>query len=285
MKFSAYVIFILAWSVLVYNPIAHWVWADGGWLLTLGALDFAGGTVVHASAGISALVGAWLLKPRLGYPKQRVIPHNMTMTVTGAGVLWFGWFGFNAGSALTSGSLTALSFLTTHLAAAAGALSWLVVEWAHRQKPTAFGVASGLVAGLVAITPAAGFVSPSSALVIGLAVSPLCYLAVVRKERLGYDDALDAFGIHGVGGIFGALATGVFAEKKYNPAGADGLLSGNATQLGLQALGVGACCAYAALMTFLILRALDATLGLRVSENDEREGLDTSQHGEEGYAL
>jgi ammonium transporter, Amt family len=285
MKFSAYVLFVFLWSLLVYNPIAHWVWAEDGWLFKLGALDFAGGTVVHASAGVSALLGAWLLKPRLGYPRHRTIPHNMTMTVTGAGLLWFGWFGFNAGSALSSGSVTALSLITTHLAAAAGALSWLLVEWIHREKPTAFGLASGLVAGLVAITPGAGYLSPLSAMIVGFAVSPICYLAVLRKEAWGYDDSLDAFGIHGVGGIFGALCTGVFADKRLNSAGADGLLYGNAKQLLWQALALLACCTYAAAVTGAILALLHRSLGLRVSEADEREGLDTSQHGEEGYAL
>ena len=286
MKFSAYVAFVTLWSLLVYDPVAHWVWADDGWLLKRGALDFAGGTVVHAIAGVSALVGAVMLKKRLGYPQHRSVPHNLTMTVTGAGLLWFGWFGFNAGSALTSGALASLALVTTHVAAGAGALSWLVIEWVHRKKPTAFGVVSGLVAGLVAITPAAGFVSPLSALAIGALVSPLCYLAVVQKERLGYDDALDAFGIHGVGGIFGALATGVFADKTLNAAGADGLLHGGGFgQLGIQALGVVACGAYAAVMTFVILKGLALTVGLRVADGDEREGLDVTQHGEQGYTL
>jgi Amt family ammonium transporter len=286
MKFSVYVAFVFLWSVLVYNPVAHWVWADDGWLLKKGALDFAGGTVVHAVAGLSALVGAFALGPRLGYPHHRAIPHNLTMTISGAGLLWFGWFGFNAGSALTSGSLASLALVTTHVAAGAGALSWMVVEWVHRKKATAFGVVSGLVAGLVAITPAAGFVSPVSAVIMGLMVSPLCYLALMVKERAGYDDALDAFGIHGVGGIFGALATGVFADKRLNPAGADGLLhGGGVAQLGIQALGVVACGAYAAIVTFVLLKVLGLVFGgLRVSEVDEREGLDVSQHGEQGYA-
>ena len=286
MKFSTYVVFVALWSLFVYDPVAHWVWADDGWLLKQGALDFAGGTVVHAVAGLSALVGAVTLKKRLGYPHHRSVPHNLTMTVSGAGLLWFGWFGFNAGSALTSGALASLALVTTHVAAGAGALSWVAIEWAHRKKPTAFGVVSGLVAGLVAITPAAGYVSPASALVIGALVSPLCYVAVVSKERLGYDDALDAFGIHGVGGIFGALATGLFADKALNAAGADGLFHGGGfAQLGRQALAVGACGAYAAIVTFVILKALSVTMGLRVAESDEREGLDVTQHGEQGYTL
>jgi Amt family ammonium transporter len=285
MKFSSYVAFVALWSPLVYLPVAHWVWGEGGWLASLGALDFAGGTVVHASAGVSALAGLAVLGPRAGYPRARHVPHNLTMTLTGAGLLWFGWFGFNAGGALASGPLAALAFVTTHLGAAAGALAWGAVEWWHRAKPTALGLASGLVAGLVAITPAAGYVSPASAIAIGALAAPLCYAALIVKERLGYDDSLDAFGIHGVGGVAGALLTGVFADRSLNPAGADGLLRGGAALLGKQALSLAACCAYAAAVTWLLLRALDATLGLRAAEADEREGLDGALHGEQGYTL
>ncbi len=280
MKFSAYVLFILLWSTLVYDPVAHWVWAPDGWLAQRHALDFAGGTVVHLTAGISALVCALVLGRRLKYPQERPLPHNLTMTLTGAGILWFGWFGFNAGSALSSGLLAALAFVTTHLGAAGGALGWLVIEWVHRQKPTALGVASGLVAGLVAITPAAGFVAPWAALVIGVAASGVCYLAVLAKYKFGYDDTLDAFGVHGVGGLTGALLTGVFAQKALNDAGADGGLH----QLGVQALGCLAVGAYAVVVTFVVLKLIDKTVGLRVTQGDEREGLDTTQHGEEGYA-
>jgi Amt family ammonium transporter len=284
MKFSAYVVFVLLWSTLVYFPVAHWVWAEGGWLLELGALDFAGGTVVHATAGISALVAALMVGKRLKYPQERPIPHNLTMTLTGAGLLWFGWFGFNAGSALSSGALASLAFMTTHLGAAGGTVGWLVVEWAHRKKPTALGVASGLVAGLVAITPAAGFVAPWAAIVIGFAAGIVCYGGVLLKYRLGYDDSLDAFGVHGVGGIAGALLTGVFAQKALNDAGNDGLLFGNPKQFALQGLACVAAVAYAAAVTWVVLKGIDATIGLRVSEQDEREGLDVTQHGEEGYA-
>jgi Amt family ammonium transporter len=283
MKFSAYVLFILAWSTLVYDPVAHWVWAEGGWLFKRGALDFAGGTVVHLTAGMSALVCAIVIGKRLKYPQERPLPHNLTMTLTGAGILWFGWFGFNAGSALTSGKLAALAFMTTHLGAAGGALGWLAVEWKHRGKPTALGVASGLVAGLVAITPAAGFVAPWAAIVIGAVASVVCYGGVLAKYKYGYDDSLDAFGVHGVGGMAGALLTGVFAQKKLNDAGNDGLLFGNAGQLGVQALAVAASGVYAIVVTFVILKIIDKLVGLRVTEGDEREGLDTSQHGEEGY--
>jgi Amt family ammonium transporter len=289
MKFSAYVGFVILWSSLVYVPVAHWVWADEGWLLKMGALDFAGGTVVHLTAGASALVCALMIGKRLKYPQERPLPHNLTMTLTGAGLLWFGWFGFNAGSALTSGWLAALAFMTTHLGAAGGALGWLVVEWRHRGKPTALGVASGLVAGLVAITPAAGYVSPTGAIIIGFVASCVCYLAVLAKYKYGYDDSLDAFGVHGVGGLTGALLTGVFSEKRSFPGVADavgeaGLLAGNPKQLGVQALACLVSGVYAVVMTFVILKALDKTIGLRVTVADEREGLDTSQHGEEGYA-
>ncbi len=283
MKFSAYVVFILLWSTLVYDPVAHWVWAEGGWLFKLGALDFAGGTVVHLTAGMSALVCALVIGKRLKYPQERSLPHNLTMTLTGAGILWFGWFGFNAGSALTSGKLAALSFVTTHLGAAGGALGWLAVEWRHRGKPTALGVASGLVAGLVAITPAAGFVAPWAAIVIGGVASVVCYGAVLAKYKYGYDDSLDAFGIHGVGGLTGAILTGVFAQKALNDAGSDGLLFGNARQLGVQLVACAASGLYAVVMTFVILKVVDKLVGLRVTVSDEREGLDTSQHGEEGY--
>jgi len=289
MRFSAYVLFIVLWSLLVYVPVAHWVWADEGWLLKLGALDFAGGTVVHLTAGASALVCALVIGKRLKYPQERPLPHNLTMTLTGAGILWFGWFGFNAGSALTSGWLAALAFATTHLGAAGGALGWLVVEWKHRGKPTALGVASGLVAGLVAITPAAGYVSPLAAVAIGFIASLVCYLAVLAKYKYGYDDSLDAFGVHGVGGLTGAILTGVFAVKRTfpnvkDPVGADGLFAGNPKQLGIQILACVVSAAYAALLTWGILKVVDKVVGLRVTTADEREGLDTSQHGEEGYA-
>jgi ammonium transporter, Amt family len=285
MKFTAYVAFALAWVTLVYCPVAHWTWAEGGWLLKLGVLDFAGGTVVHLTAGVAALVCALVVGPRRNYPKEKHPPHNLTMTITGGGLLWFGWFGFNAGSALTAGGLSALAFVTTHVSAGAGALSWVLVEWAHRKKPTMLGFVSGLVAGLVAITPCAGFVGVGSSLVIGLLAGAACYGAVVMKERLHYDDTLDAFGVHGVGGILGALLVGVFAEKALNPAGNDGLLFGNPAQLGLQAIGVVAAGAFSALVTWVILKVIDKTIGLRVTVDEEKEGLDASQHGESGYVM
>jgi ammonium transporter, Amt family len=284
MKFSAYCVFILLWSTLVYDPVAHWVWGDGGWLAKMGALDFAGGTVVHLTAGIAALVCALVIGKRAGYPKQRALPHDLTMTLTGAGLLWFGWFGFNAGSALASGQLAALAFVATHLGAAGGALGWLLIEWFHRGKPTALGVASGLVAGLVAITPASGFVAPWAAIALGLIAGVVCYGGVLLKSRFGYDDTLDAFGVHGVGGFTGAVLTGVFAQKAMNDAGADGALFGNVHQLVVQIVACAVTGVYSAVLTYGILKLIDATLGLRVSEQEEREGVDVTQHGEEAYS-
>ena len=285
MKFSAYVAFVLLWSTLVYDPVAHWVWAEKGWLAQRGALDFAGGTVVHLSAGASALVCAVVLGKRTGYPHERHQPHNLTMTLTGAGILWFGWFGFNAGSALGANGVAALALVDTHVAAAAGAVGWIAIEWIQRGKPTALGVASGLVAGLVGITPAAGFVAPWAAMVIGGLAGVVCYIAVVSKERLGYDDSLDAFGVHGVGGALGAVLTGVFASKTFNKAGADGALYGNPAQLGTQVLGIVAVGVYSVVVTSVLLKILDKVVGLRVPVPDEREGLDSTEHGETGYAL
>jgi Amt family ammonium transporter len=285
MKFSAYAAFVLLWSTLVYDPVAHWVWAEKGWLAQMGALDFAGGTVVHLAAGVSALVAAIVLGKRTGYPHERHQPHNLTMTLTGAGILWFGWFGFNAGSALGANGLAALALVDTHVAAGAGACAWLAVEWWQRGKPTALGVASGLVAGLVGITPAAGYVAPWAAAVIGALAGFVCYIAVVSKERLGYDDSLDAFGVHGVGGALGAVLTGVFASKALNEAGNNGLIHGNGKQVTTQLIGVLAVGVYAAVVTFVILKVVDKTLGLRVAVPDEREGLDSTEHGETGYAL
>ena len=283
LKFSTYCLFTLAWALLVYDPLAHWVWGPDGWLVKRGALDFAGGTVVHLSSGISALVVALVLGPRRGYPKVKHPPHNLTMTVLGAGILWFGWFGFNGGSALASNGLAALAFTNTHLAAAAGALSWGLVELMRIRKVTMLGVASGAVAGLVGITPAAGFVSPMAAIVIGVAAGAVCFGGVLLKSRFHYDDALDAFGVHGVGGALGALLTGVFAKKVFNAGGADGLLAGNGALLVTQLIGVVAAGAYAAVVTFVLAKILDATIGLRVSADAEREGLDVALHGESGY--
>lgn len=279
MKFSAYFVFILLWATFVYDPICHWVWGPDGWLGARGALDFAGGTVVHLSSGAAALVCAIVL----GRRSRPGPPHNLTLTLLGAGMLWFGWFGFNAGSALASNENAALALVNTHLAAAAAAFAWATVEWFKQGKPTALGVASGLVAGLVCITPAAGFVGPISAVIMGLAAGPICYGAVMLKGKLGYDDALDAFGIHGVGGALGAILTGVFAAEVWG--GANGLIDGNSALFVENIIGVLAAATYSIVVTFVLLKVIDATIGLRVSNDEENEGLDTNLHGEEGYHM
>ncbi len=282
-KFSAFLVFTVAWAALVYNPLAHWVWGVGGWMGRMGALDFAGGTVVHISSGISALAAALVVGKRLGYGRTAYIPHNLPMTITGAALLWFGWFGFNAGSALACNGLAANAFVVTHVASAAAALSWCVAEWAHRGKPTTLGAASGAVAGLVAITPASGFVGPVSAMLIGALAGLICYAGVSVKSRLGYDDALDVVGIHGFGGIWGALATGLFASTGVNPDAADGLFFGNPGQLWIQLVSVAATALFAFVMTWLILKVIDATIGLRLTPEDEIRGMDISLHNETGY--
>ncbi|HEX5814448.1 MAG TPA: ammonium transporter [Methylomirabilota bacterium] len=284
-KFSAFLLFTVLWATFVYDPLAHWVWGDGGWLKKLGALDFAGGTVVHISSGVSALVCAIVLGKRRGYGHQPMQPHNLPMTVMGAGLLWFGWFGFNAGSALEANGLAASAFLATNTGAAAAALGWMFTEWMTRGKPTVLGAASGAVAGLVAITPAAGFVGPVSSIVIGAAAGALCYSACNFKSRLGYDDSLDVVGVHGVGGTWGALATGLFASKAVNEAGGDGLFFGNPGQLWTQIVAVAATVAMAVVLTYVILKVVDALVGLRVSDEDEMAGLDLSQHSETAYAM
>ncbi len=282
-KFKSYLVFITLWAIFVYDPIAHWVWGVGGWIRELGALDFAGGLVVHISSGVSALAAVLVVGKRKGYGVDLMAPHNLTMTIVGAALLWFGWFGFNGGSALTSGGLATSAFVVTHIATAAAALSWMFVEWAHRGKPTALGVASGAVAGLVAITPGSGFVGPMASVVIGLVAGGLCYAAINLKTKLGYDDSLDVVGVHGVGGTWGALATGLFASKLINSAGADGLFFGNPGQLGTQAISVVVAWVYSFIVTWIILKIIDATMGLKVDPEDESEGLDLSQHGETGY--
>jgi len=284
-KFSAFLLFTVLWATIVYDPLAHWVWGDGGWLKKLGALDFAGGTVVHISSGISALVCAIVLGRRKGYGHQPMQPHNLPMTVMGAALLWFGWFGFNAGSALEANGLAVSAFLATNTAAAAAALGWMFTEWSMRGKPTVLGAASGAVAGLVAITPASGYVGPVSSIVIGLVAGALCYTACNLKSKLGYDDSLDVVGVHGVGGTWGALATGLFASKAINEAGENGLFFGNPGQLWTQVIAVLATYALAIVATFVILKVVDAVVGLRVSEEDEVAGLDLSQHSETAYAL
>ncbi|MEI6205338.1 MAG: ammonium transporter [Desulfuromonadales bacterium] len=286
-KFSAYCLFVLLWTTLVYDPLAHWVWMSDGWLFKKGALDFAGGTVVHLSSGISALAFLMFLGKRHGFPHERMAPHNLPLTMLGVGLLWFGWFGFNAGSAIVgpnisdaAGGLAGLAFTTTTIAPAAAGLSWMIAEWIHSGKPSALGFGSGVVAGLVVITPAAGFVQPGAALLMGIAAGLVCYGGILLKAKLKYDDSLDAFGVHGIGGTFGAIMTGVFATV-----GATGLLAGNAKQLMIQFIAVLAAGAYAFIVTLVITFLLDKTIGLRVEKEDEIMGLDQTQHSESGYNM
>jgi Amt family ammonium transporter len=283
MKFSSFLIFTLAWTTIVYDPVAHWVWGSGGWLKHLGVLDFAGGIVVHATSGFSALAAALYIGKRKGFLQEHMPPHDLPMTVLGAGLLWFGWFGFNAGSALSSGGLATMAFVTTHTAAVSATLTWILVEWVHRGKPTMFGAATGAIAGLATITPAAGFVGPMPALVIGMAAGLLCYTALNAKTKFGYDDSLDAFGVHGVGGTLGTIMAGVFASVAINAAGANGLLSGNPRQLAIQAGSVALVAVYSFVASLALFKIIDAVMGLRVNKDEETEGLDISQHGEAGY--
>jgi Amt family ammonium transporter len=284
-RFKAFVIFTLLWATLVYDPVAHWVWGTGGWLRVLGTLDFAGGTVVHITSGVSALVAALVLGKRYGYGRDALEPHDATMTVLGASLLWFGWFGFNAGSALTSGGLAANAFVVTNTAAAMGALTWMTVSWLHKGAPSVLGAAAGAVAGLVAITPASGYVDVSASILIGLGAGTFCYVGIQLTKRLKVDDALDVFGVHGIGGIWGALATGIFATVAVNSAAVDGAAYGNFAQLGTQAIAVGAAVLYSAVMTFVILKVINIFVPLRVPEDQEVLGLDASQHREAAYQV
>jgi Amt family ammonium transporter len=264
--------------------VCHWVWG-GGWISGHGGLDFAGGTVIHINSGAAALVAAVMFGKRKGWGKEAFHPHNLTMTMLGAGILWFGWFGFNAGSALSANGVAVNAFFTTQVATGAALLSWLIAEWLVQGKPTTLGAASGAIAGLVAITPGAGFVGPTSAVLIGLVAGALCYFAVLAKSRLGYDDALDVVGVHGVGGLWGALATGLFATTAVNAAGKDGLFFGNPQLLGIQAMDALTTIGYSVVVTFIILKVVDLVIGLRVSEEEEEQGLDLTQHSEIGYSL
>jgi len=285
MKFSSLVIFSILWLTFVYAPLCHWVWG-GGWIATkLHALDFAGGTVVHINSAVAALAAVAVIGKRRGFGHEPMSPHNLTLTVLGAALLWFGWFGFNAGSALTSGSLASLAFITTNTAAAAAATTWMFVEWIHRRKPTALGTVSGAVAGLVAITPAAGFVGPLSSIVIGFGAGLLCYIAVNLKAKIGFDDTLDVVGIHGVGGTWGALATGLFASKALNPSGANGLFFGNPQLFVSQAIAVGVTFGYVFVVSLILFKIVQWSIGVRVSEEHEVIGLDLALHGERGYEL
>ena len=283
MKFSALIVFALLWSLLIYCPIAHWVWG-GGWLAGLGALDFAGGAVVHISSGISALVCALMLGTRQGYGTDYMAPHNLPMVLLGTGLLWVGWFGFNAGSALGANETAVVAFVATHTAAVTAALTWMTVEWWHRGTPTVLGIASGAIAGLAMVTPGAGFVSPFSALFMGMAAGGLSYVAIMKKGALGYDDSLDVVGIHGVAGVGGILMTGLLASKAVNAGGADGLLQGNGAFFAVQALTVVVVGLFSAGGTWVILKAVDRAIGLRVTPEEERMGLDLSQHNERAYS-
>ncbi len=279
MKFSSLLLFGVLWSLCIYSPLAHWVWG-GGWLGEMGALDFAGGTVVHISSGFGALVCALVLGKRSGLGVEAMPPHNLPMTVLGTGLLWFGWFGFNAGSALGANGGAASAFVATHLAACAGGLSWMIAEWIRSGKPTVLGVASGVIAGLATVTPGAGYLGPLSALVVGLLAGVLCYAAVIWKSKLGYDDSLDVVGIHGVGGLTGMLAVGLFASV----GGAKGLFFGNADQFGIQLTAVVATLIFAVVGTYVILKVVDVLVGLRITPEEERLGLDLSQHNERAYS-
>jgi len=284
-KFSGFLLFIILWATLVYDPLAHWVWAKDGWLMSLGALDFAGGTVIHINAGISALIFVLLLGKRQGIEHPRS-PHNLPLAVLGAGFLWFGWFGFNAGSAGAANIVAVSAFINTNTAAAAAGLTWMILDWLINKVPTMLGVATGLVAGLVAITPASGYVTPLSALVIGILAGIFCFLFVSKvKEQFGYDDSLDVFGVHGIGGIVGALATGLFATKTINDAGNNGLFYGNPHQLWIQFLTTIVAIAFSAIMTFILFKIVDMIIGMRVDIKDEYIGLDLTQQHETGYTL
>jgi Amt family ammonium transporter len=281
-RFKAFVLFSLLWTLLVYSPVCHWVWGDNGWLLKLGALDFAGGTVVHISSGVAALVAALVLGPRVKRESERFEPHDVRLVVLGAGLLWFGWFGFNAGSALAANGLAANALVVTNTAAGMAALTWVTMSWLHKGTPSVVGAAAGCVAGLVAITPAAGFVDASAAIVIGFAAGTVCYGAILLRERLKIDDALDVWAVHGVGGTIGAILTGVFAVAAVN--GASGLIEGNAGQVGRQLVAVVSVWIYSGIVTFVILKVIDLAIGLRVGEEEEEAGLDASQHGETAWA-
>lgn len=285
MKFSAFLLFTVLWATLIYDPVAHWVWGVGGLLRDMGALDFAGGTVVHINAGVAALVTALVIGQRKSFNRHTTVPpHSLPFSVLGAALLWFGWFGFNAGSALGANGIAVHAFVVTHTAAAAAALTWALIDWRIHGAPTMLGTISGAVAGLVAITPCAGFVGIGSAMIIGGVVSVLCFMSVsYLKPKFGYDDSLDAFGVHGIGGLWGALATGLFASRAVNPAGADGLFFGNPKQLLIQAAACGITLVYTVIGTWILCKLVDLVIGLRVSDKDEAIGLDISQHNERAY--
>lgn len=286
MKFSALCVFMLLWATIIYDPVAHWVWGVGGFIRNWGALDFAGGTVVHINAGMTALAAALVLGRRQGFPNGMSPPHNLPFAVLGAALLWFGWFGFNAGSALGASGLACSAFTVTHIAAAAAGVAWAILDWLKHKKPTTLGLITGMVAGLVAITPASGYVTPMGAIWIGIGAGVIPWFVVTYiKNLLGYDDTLDAFGVHGVGGIWGAIAIGIFATKAVNPAGADGLLYGNPVQLWIQIKAVVVTVVYSFVVGIILLKVVDVLMKLRVNEHEERVGLDLTQHRESAYTL
>ncbi len=283
MKFGPFIVFSVLWAVLVYNPVCHWIWGSGGWLGQRGVLDFAGGLVVHLTSGAAALAAAIVVGPRKGFRRESFLPHNLPMTLLGTGLLWFGWFGFNGGSALAANGVAATAFVATHLAGMAGMTSWCIMEKFRQGNATTLGAASGAIAGLATVTPAAGFISPVSAMVIGIIAGVACYTAVSMKNRLGYDDSLDVVGIHGLGGLLGTLCLGLFASKLVNPDGADGLLAGNPAFFATEAFGVLVVLVYAFAVSFVLLKIVNAIFGLRVSLEEEVMGLDLSQHSETAY--
>ena len=282
-RFAPFAVFSLLWSILVYNPVCHWIWGQGGWMAKLGVLDFAGGLVVHVTCGAAAAAAVLIIGPRRGFGKEKFVPHNLPMTMLGTGLLWFGWFGFNGGSALAANEVAAIAFVATHLAAMSGMAMWSFMEWFTLGKPTTLGAASGAIAGLATITPAAGFVGPNSAIMIGIIAGAVCFYVVSLKSKIGFDDSLDVLGIHGVGGAVGSILLGVFASKAVNPDGVDGVLSGSFTQLGNQLMGVAVVGLYAFIVSWLLLKVIDTTMGLRLSEENEEQGLDYTEHSETAY--
>jgi ammonium transporter, Amt family len=282
-RFGPFIIFSVLWSILVYNPVCHWIWGSGGWLGAMGVMDFAGGLVVHLTCGVAALAGVLVIGPRRGYGRTSFMPHNLPMTVLGTGLLWFGWFGFNGGSALAADEVAATAFVATHLAGMAGMAMWVVMEKINQGQATTLGAASGAISGLATITPTAGFVGPNAAVLIGLIAGVVCYLAVNAKAKFKLDDSLDVVGIHGVGGLVGTLCLGIFASKAVNPGGVDGLLNGSAAQLLIQIKGILIVGIYTFVVSWLLFKVLHMTIGIRLAEEGEIEGLDSTEHSETAY--
>lgn len=286
MRFGPFLVFSLVWTILVYNPVCHWIWGNGGWLAAKGVLDFAGGLVVHLTSGMAALASVIVLGPRKGLGRESFMPHSLPMTLLGTGILWFGWFGFNGGSALAANGIAGTAFISTHLAGMSGMGMWLIVEWLHHKKPTTLGAASGAIAGLATVTPGAGFITPNSAILIGIIAGLCCYMAVNIKNKIGFDDSLDVVGIHGLGGIIGTLCLGLFASKNVNPAGADGLFAGNPSFFSTQLFAIAVVGSYAFIVSFLLLKIIDIISGgLRVTRENEVLGLDQSAHSETAYNM